>query len=69
MTWSHSVTDRHLVRIERTRRLDPHGLTEELRLASTASAPVRATISVDLGCDLAPVELVKSGGAPPALDA
>ncbi|MFC4149543.1 glycogen debranching N-terminal domain-containing protein [Micromonospora mangrovi] len=49
------------VRIERTRHADPHGVTEELRVVSTAALPVRATVSVDLGCDLAPIELVKSG--------
>ncbi|MCI4064835.1 amylo-alpha-1,6-glucosidase [Micromonospora sp. R77] len=49
------------VRIERTRHATAHGLTEELRVVSTAAAPVRATVSVELGCDLAPIELVKSG--------
>jgi glycogen debranching enzyme len=51
------------VRIERTRHATPHGLTEEVRVVSTAALPVRATVSVDLGCDLAPIERVKSGGA------
>ncbi|MEW2380759.1 glycogen debranching N-terminal domain-containing protein [Micromonospora sp. NPDC047707] len=51
------------VRVERTRHLHPGGLTEEVRLVSSASVPVRATVDVDLACDLAPIELVKSGGA------
>ncbi|MEO3780765.1 glycogen debranching N-terminal domain-containing protein [Micromonospora sp. B11E3] len=49
------------VRVDRVRRLEPGGLTEELHVVSTAAAPVRATVSVDLGCDLAPIEMVKSG--------
>ncbi|MFC0006199.1 amylo-alpha-1,6-glucosidase [Micromonospora siamensis] len=49
------------VRVERTRRVGPHGLDEEVRLVSTATVPVAATVTVDLGCDLAPVERVKSG--------
>jgi hypothetical protein len=57
------------VRVDRVRRLDPRGLTEELHVVSTASVPVRATVSVDLGCDLAPIEVVKSGGATAPLEA
>ncbi|MEV0152278.1 glycogen debranching N-terminal domain-containing protein [Micromonospora sp. NPDC050686] len=49
------------VRIERIRRAGPRGLDEEVRVVSTAAAPVRATVSIDLGCDLAPVERVKTG--------
>ncbi|MGR6317924.1 glycogen debranching N-terminal domain-containing protein [Micromonospora soli] len=57
------------VRIDRTRQAGPHGLTEELVVSSTASIPVRATVSVDLACDLAPIELVKSGGSGAPLEA
>ncbi|MEV6816090.1 glycogen debranching N-terminal domain-containing protein, partial [Micromonospora sp. NPDC051296] len=57
------------VRVERTRRLDQHGLTEEIRLVSTAAVPVQATVTVDLGCDLAPIERVKTGFAIEALAA
>ncbi|MER7456078.1 glycogen debranching N-terminal domain-containing protein [Micromonospora sp. NPDC126480] len=49
------------VRVERTRQVFTGGLTEEVRIVSTASVPVRATVDVDLACDLAPIELVKSG--------
>ena len=49
------------VRVERTRHLRPDGLTEEVRLVSTASVPVQATVDLDLACDLAPIEVVKSG--------
>ncbi|WBB70358.1 glycogen debranching N-terminal domain-containing protein [Micromonospora sp. WMMD812] len=51
------------VRVDRLRRVTPGGLTEEIRVVSTASVPVRATVSVELGCDLAPIEVVKSGGS------
>ncbi|MFU8850553.1 glycogen debranching N-terminal domain-containing protein [Micromonospora sp. SL1-18] len=57
------------VRIDRTRLAGPHGITEELHIRSTAAVPVRATVSVDLGCDLAPIELVKSGGSGSPLEA
>ncbi|SCL21698.1 Glycogen debranching enzyme (alpha-1,6-glucosidase) [Micromonospora rhizosphaerae] len=57
------------VRLDRIRRAHPKGISEELRIVSTASVPVRATVSVDLGCDLAPIEVVKSGGAATALEA
>ncbi|MFU8871269.1 glycogen debranching N-terminal domain-containing protein [Micromonospora sp. SL4-19] len=57
------------VRIDRTRQAGPRGVTEELRVASTASVPVRATVSVDLACDLAPIEVVKSGASAPQLEA
>ncbi|MFC0508596.1 glycogen debranching N-terminal domain-containing protein [Micromonospora costi] len=57
------------VRVERLRRVSPGGLTEELRIVSTASVPVRATVTVELGCDLAPIEVVKTGGATEPLEA
>ncbi|WDZ87525.1 glycogen debranching N-terminal domain-containing protein [Micromonospora cathayae] len=57
------------VRIDRVRRLTPDGLVEELHVVSTATVGVRATVSVDLGCDLAPIEVVKSGDSRPALPA
>lgn len=50
------------VRVDRLRRVTPGGMDEEITLASTASAPVTCTITVELGCDLAPIEVVKSGG-------
>ncbi|TNH28899.1 amylo-alpha-1,6-glucosidase, partial [Micromonospora orduensis] len=57
------------VRVDRLRRATRNGLTEELRIVSTATVGVRATVSVDLGCDLAPIEMVKSGGAAAPLEA
>jgi glycogen debranching enzyme len=50
------------VRIDRVRQVAAGGLTEEVRVVSTASVAVRATVTIDLGCDLAPIEVVKSGG-------
>lgn len=67
--WLGDSTPDPTVRIDRTRQAGPHGITEEIQLSSTASAPVRATVSVDLGCDLAPIEVVKSGGSGTALEA
>ncbi|MFC3505114.1 glycogen debranching N-terminal domain-containing protein [Micromonospora krabiensis] len=60
--WLGDPTPDPTVRVDRRRRLVPGGLTEEIRIVSTASVPVRATVSVELACDLAPIEVVKSGG-------
>lgn len=56
------------VLVERTRRLDGDGVTELIELVSRARArvPVSATVTLDLGCDLAPMNEVKSGA--PARD-
>ncbi|MFI2650490.1 glycogen debranching N-terminal domain-containing protein [Micromonospora fulviviridis] len=67
--WLGDPTPDPTVRVERTRQAAPHGLTEELVVSSTATGPVRTTVSVDLGCDLAPIELVKSGGSGAPLEA
>ncbi|MDT5028693.1 MAG: hypothetical protein QOE61_5119 [Micromonosporaceae bacterium] len=50
------------VRVDRVRRVVQDGLTEEIRISSTAAATVRATVTLDLDCDLAPMDVVKSGG-------
>ncbi|MBE1487926.1 amylo-alpha-1,6-glucosidase [Plantactinospora soyae] len=57
------------VRIDRIRRAVPRGLTEEIHVVSTATDPVRATVTLRLGCDLAPIETVKSGIPVSPLDA
>jgi glycogen debranching enzyme len=49
------------VRLTRVRRVTAAGMTEELVISSTASVPVSATVTLEVGCDLAPVEQVKSG--------
>ncbi|MET8835282.1 glycogen debranching N-terminal domain-containing protein [Micromonospora sp. NPDC004540] len=67
--WLGDPTPDPTVRVDRTRQAGPHGLTEELVVSSTAAGPVHTTVSVDLGCDLAPIELVKSGGSGAPLEA
>ena len=57
------------VRVDRVRRAEPRGISEVLHVVSTAAVPVRATVSVDLSCDLAPIEMVKSGGTAIPLEA
>jgi glycogen debranching enzyme len=57
------------VRVDRIRRVAPQGMTEEIRLASTATVPVAGTVTLDLACDLAPIDQVKSGGWWPAREA
>ncbi|QNG36457.1 amylo-alpha-1,6-glucosidase [Geodermatophilaceae bacterium NBWT11] len=51
------------VRLETSRVLTADGLTETLRLVSTAAEPVAAEVVLTLGTDLATVEEVKSGSA------
>ena len=51
------------VRIDRVRRMTPGGMVEEITVTSTADVPVRATVTLDLACDLAPMDVVKSGGS------
>ena len=50
------------VRIDRTRTVTAGRIDERVTLASTASAPVSVTVTVDLAVDLAPIEVVKAGG-------
>ncbi len=50
------------VRVERTRRVTPSGLAEEIEIVSTASGEVETTVTIDLAVDFAPIDLVKSGG-------
>ncbi|MGN9907388.1 amylo-alpha-1,6-glucosidase [Phytohabitans sp. LJ34] len=51
------------VRIDRVRRVTAGGMAEEITVTSTADVPVRATVTLDLACDLAPMDMVKSGGS------
>ncbi|GLH98092.1 amylo-alpha-1,6-glucosidase [Phytohabitans aurantiacus] len=50
------------LRVERTRTVTPGRIDERITLTSTASAPVGTTVTVDLAVDLAPIEVVKTGG-------
>ncbi|MGY4912816.1 amylo-alpha-1,6-glucosidase [Micromonospora aurantiaca (nom. illeg.)] len=61
--WLGDATPDPTVRVERTRRAGPRGLTEEIVVSSTATEPVHTTVTVDLACDLAPIEQVKVGRA------
>lgn len=67
--WLGDPTPDPTVRIDRIRRMTPRGLAEEIHVVSTAAVPVRAEITLDLGCDLAPIEVVKSGGTTTDLEA
>ncbi|GII56648.1 amylo-alpha-1,6-glucosidase [Planotetraspora thailandica] len=51
------------VRIDRVREIGPYGMAESVEIASTASMTVHTTVTIELGCDFAPIEVVKSGGA------
>ncbi|MEE3920115.1 glycogen debranching N-terminal domain-containing protein [Micromonospora sp. BRA006-A] len=61
--WLGDATPDPTVRVERTRQAGPRGLTEEIVVSSTATEPVHTTVTVDLACDLAPIEQVKIGRA------
>ncbi|MER6949305.1 glycogen debranching N-terminal domain-containing protein [Nonomuraea sp. NPDC000554] len=49
------------VRIDRVREVTPGRLSESVEIASTATVPVTATVTLDVSCDFAPIEVVKSG--------
>lgn len=51
------------VRVDRTREVSPGRMAEVVEIASSASEPVTALVTVELSCDFAPIEVVKSGGA------
>ncbi|MGW0595440.1 amylo-alpha-1,6-glucosidase [Streptosporangium sp. NPDC002607] len=50
------------VRIERFRQVVPGGMEERVEIVSSATVPVAVVVSLELGCDFAPIEVVKSGG-------
>ncbi len=54
------------VRVERVRRVSAGAVEEELRIVSAAAAPLEAVVEVAVACDLASLEKVKVGDAPPA---
>ncbi|PZG23172.1 amylo-alpha-1,6-glucosidase [Nonomuraea aridisoli] len=61
--WLGDRTPDPTVRVDRVRRVTPGAMDEEITLASTAADPFSCTVTVALSCDLAPIEVVKSGGA------
>ncbi|MDH2427457.1 glycogen debranching N-terminal domain-containing protein [Sphaerisporangium sp. TRM90804] len=52
------------VRVDRARQVTAGGMAETIEIVSSASVPVAGTVTLALGCDFAPIEVVKSGGAP-----
>lgn len=60
--WAGDVSADPSLRLDRVRRLGPGGMTEEIRFTSTARTAVTFTVTIDLGCDFAPIETVKAGG-------
>ncbi|WP_243707245.1 glycogen debranching N-terminal domain-containing protein [Micromonospora sp. KC606] len=59
--WLGDPTPDPTVRIDRLRRVIPGGMDEKIVITSTADVPVRATVTLDVACDLVPIEVVKSG--------
>ncbi len=55
------------VRLERLRRMAPDGMTENIRISSTATMTVAARVTLALQCDLLPLEQVRIGRAGPGL--
>ncbi|GAA3040207.1 glycogen debranching N-terminal domain-containing protein [Streptosporangium longisporum] len=61
--WLGDPTPDPTVRIERVRQVVPGGMRERVEIVSAAEVPVSAMITLELGCDLAPIDTVKSGEA------
>jgi glycogen debranching enzyme len=57
------------IRIDRTRQVAPDGMGEEIRIASAATRSVRAWLTIDLRCDLTPLDSAKTGQSRPDLPA
>ncbi len=55
------------IRLDRVRQLTPDGMHEEIRIASVATRPVRAWVTIELRCDLTPLELARLGRSRPEL--
>jgi glycogen debranching enzyme len=49
------------VRVDRVRRVEPYGLTEEITIVSTAAAPVHTTVTLDLAADFSVMHAIKHG--------
>ncbi|MEV0232719.1 glycogen debranching N-terminal domain-containing protein [Nonomuraea sp. NPDC050786] len=59
--WLGDPTADPTVRLDRLRELSPYGMSEQVVITSTASSPVTATVTVELSCDFAAIDAVKSG--------
>jgi glycogen debranching enzyme len=55
------------IRLDRVRQLTPDGMREAIRIASVATRPLRAWVTIDLRCDLTPLDLVRRGRSRPQL--
>lgn len=55
------------VRLDRTRTMRPDGMDEEIRIRSTATGVVSATVTLDLRCDLTTLEWAKVAQTRPEL--
>lgn len=53
------------VRVERLRRVHPDGMTEDILVSSTATRVVRASVTLDLRCDLTALDQAKAGRSGP----
>jgi glycogen debranching enzyme len=62
LPWAGDPSPDPTVRLDRSRRLGPDGMTEVIAIRSSAKQPVDLAVTVDLGCDLAAIETIKSGG-------
>jgi glycogen debranching enzyme len=62
LPWLGDTTPDPTVRLERCRRVTADGLAETIRMSSVARETVTFGLTLDLSCDLAAIETVKSGG-------
>ncbi|WP_290864012.1 glycogen debranching N-terminal domain-containing protein [Hamadaea sp.] len=62
LPWLGDLSPDPTVRLERRRRVSAAGMTENLRFTNASHEPVTLGLTVDLACDLAAIETVKSGG-------
>ncbi len=57
------------IRIDRLRRVTPNGMDEDIRISSAARRAVRARLTIDLRCDLTPLDSARTGRSQPDLPA
>jgi glycogen debranching enzyme len=57
------------IRLDRIRQLTPDGMREEIRISSVATRQVQVWLTVELRCDLTPLELARRGRSRPELPA
>ncbi|MEV0272857.1 glycogen debranching N-terminal domain-containing protein [Hamadaea sp. NPDC050747] len=62
LPWLGDLSPDPTVRVERRRRVCADGMTETIRFANASHEPVTLGLTLDLACDLAAIETVKSGG-------